>query len=73
MGSNGQHQSDFGGPFEVISRIPDSTCYVVTKEKRPLRRETASGGITSANAPLSLAADLGDYQPRVRCPIVSVK
>src|SRR5215468_4359297 len=43
MGSDGQQdQSDFSGPFEVFSRIPDSTCDVVAKEKRPLRGETPS-------------------------------
>ena len=60
MGSNGQqHQSDFGGPFEVISRIPDSTCYVVTKEKRPLRRETASGGYYLGERTIVVGGGLG--------------
>jgi cyclohexyl-isocyanide hydratase len=30
-------QIDFTGPFEVLSRLPDSTFHVLWKEKRPLR------------------------------------
>jgi cyclohexyl-isocyanide hydratase len=30
-------QSDFTGPFEVLTRLPGSTFHVVAKEKRPLR------------------------------------
>jgi cyclohexyl-isocyanide hydratase len=30
-------QSDFTGPFEVFSRIPNSTYHVIAKEKKPLR------------------------------------
>jgi len=30
-------QTDFTGPFEVLSRIPDSTFHVLWKEKAPIR------------------------------------
>jgi len=30
-------QSDFTGPFEVLSRIPDSTFHIAWKEKAPVR------------------------------------
>src|SRR5215469_7475380 len=29
-------QSDFTGPFEVLSRIPDSTFHIIAKEKEPI-------------------------------------
>lgn len=29
-------QSDFTGPFEVLSRIPDSTFHIIAKEKTPV-------------------------------------
>ncbi len=32
-----QDQIDFTGPFEVLSRIPDATVYVIAKEKAPFR------------------------------------
>lgn len=33
----GMDQIDFTGPFEVLSRIPDSTFHVLWKEKLPIR------------------------------------
>lgn len=33
----GVDQSDFTGPFEVLSRLPDSTFHVLWKEKTPIR------------------------------------
>lgn len=33
----GVDQSDFTGPFEVLSRLPDSTFHVLWKEKTPVR------------------------------------
>jgi len=30
-------QSDFTGPFEVLSRLPDSTFHVISKDKQPVR------------------------------------
>ena len=30
-------QIDFTGPFEVFSRIPNATCLIIAKERRPLR------------------------------------
>ena len=30
-------QIDFTGPFEVLSRIPDSTTHVIAKTKNPVR------------------------------------
>ena len=30
-------QCDFTGPFEVLSRLPDSTFHVVWKRKEPIR------------------------------------
>jgi cyclohexyl-isocyanide hydratase len=30
-------QADFTAPFEVFSRIPNSSCHVIAKEKKPLR------------------------------------
>ena len=30
-------QIDFTGPFEVLSRLPDSTFHVLWKEKKPVR------------------------------------
>jgi cyclohexyl-isocyanide hydratase len=30
-------QFDFTGPFEVFSRIANSTCHVIAKEKKPIR------------------------------------
>ena len=33
----GVDQSDFTGPFEVLSRLPDSTFHVLWKEKAPIR------------------------------------
>jgi len=30
-------QIDFTGPFEVLSRLPDSTFHILWKEKKPLR------------------------------------
>jgi len=30
-------QSDFTGPFEVLSRIPDSTFHVIAKDRNPVR------------------------------------
>jgi cyclohexyl-isocyanide hydratase len=33
----GIDQLDFTGPFEVLSRLPDSTFHVLGKEKRPVR------------------------------------
>src|SRR5215831_15922122 len=60
MGSNGQqHQSDFSGPFEVFSRIPDSTCHVVAEEKRPLTRETASEGYYLGERAIVVGGGLG--------------
>lgn len=29
-------QSDFTGPFEVLSRVPDSTFHIIAKEKTPV-------------------------------------
>lgn len=29
-------QSDFTGPFEVLSRVPDSTFHIIWKEKKPV-------------------------------------
>src|SRR6188472_3242406 len=33
----GIDQIDFTGPFEVLSRLPDSTFYVIGKERKPVR------------------------------------
>jgi cyclohexyl-isocyanide hydratase len=33
----GIDQCDFTGPFEVLSRLPDSTFHVIWKEKVPVR------------------------------------
>ncbi|MBV8585659.1 MAG: DJ-1/PfpI family protein, partial [Verrucomicrobia bacterium] len=33
----GMDQIDFTGPFEVFSRIPNSTYHIIAKEKRPVR------------------------------------
>src|SRR5262249_8001664 len=30
-------QIDFTGPFEILSRLPDSTFHVLAKEKKPIR------------------------------------
>src|SRR5215472_2229642 len=30
-------QSDFTGPFEVLSRIPDSTFHIISKDKAPMK------------------------------------
>jgi cyclohexyl-isocyanide hydratase len=30
-------QADFTGPFEVLSRVPDSSFHVIAKEKEPVR------------------------------------
>jgi len=30
-------QIDFTGPFEVFSRIPNATCFIIAKERKPLR------------------------------------
>src|SRR5215471_11272109 len=30
-------QSDFTGPFEVLSRLPNSTFHVISKDKQPVR------------------------------------
>ena len=32
-----QDQIDFTGPFEVLSRLPDSTVHVISKDGKPLR------------------------------------
>ena len=32
-----QDQIDFTGPFEVLSRLPDSTVHVISKDAKPLR------------------------------------
>lgn len=34
---SGQDQIDFTGPFEVLSRIPNSTIYVIGKTTKPIR------------------------------------
>jgi cyclohexyl-isocyanide hydratase len=34
---SGVDQSDFTGPFEVLSRLPNSTFHIVWKEKTPVR------------------------------------
>lgn len=50
-----QDQIDFTGPFEVLSRIPDTTVHVISKSKNPVRDVKGlilTPEITIAEAPL---------------------
>ena len=49
-------QIDFTGPFEVLSRIPDSTIHVIAKTKSPVR--DIQGLILSPEMTIAEAPDL---------------
>jgi cyclohexyl-isocyanide hydratase len=49
-------QADFTGPFEVLSRVPDSTFHVLAKERAPVR--DAKGLILTPEATLAEAPQL---------------
>jgi cyclohexyl-isocyanide hydratase len=49
-------QTDFTGPFEVLSRVPDSTFYVLGKDRSPIR--DAKGLILTPEMALSEAPQL---------------
>jgi hypothetical protein len=54
-----QDQIDFTGPFEVLSRIPNSTVHVIAKTKNPVR--DVKGLILTPE--MSLADPLGRKPP----------